>query len=714
MADYYAHVRETGERQTVKEHLDGTAKLASEFAAEFNSADQGKLMGMAHDIGKYSKEFQRRLLYGGPKVDHASAGAHESVKINQPYAAICISGHHSGLPDLGSIDDLEEGTFWGKINRARRNMIPEYFSWSKDIRLPEATLPDYITCKPDPLNDMFYIRMLYSCLVDADFLDTEEYMRGASRGIQGDTIEVLYKKLLLKIEDNGWLKPSGALNGKRSEILQNCIDKAECPKGIFTLSVPTGGGKTISSLAFALKHDARNNMKRIIYVIPYTSIIDQTAEVFREVLGRENVLEHHSGVDYASEDCVDEVDLRMCLASENWDAPVIVTTAVQFFESLFSSKNSKCRKLHNIANSVVIFDEAQMLPVPYLRPCIYSMAQLTKNYKVSIVLCTATQPALEHLFREFIDKYEPIELCPPHILQDPVFKRASIEKVGDMDWGEVADYMNSKDQILCIVNSRASARKVYGLLQGEGVYHLSTLMIPVHRKEKLREIRDRLRSGKKCRVVSTSLIEAGVDVDFPVVLREETGLDSVIQAAGRCNREGKRPAEKSVVKVFKPEDNPPAIFRTNIDVSRMVMKNYDDLSSNDAIKEYFNKLFSFKGQQAFDKADVIQTIKGRSFPFKTIADRFHLIDSKTQAVMIPTGYGEELLERKMNGEVNRNLFREMNQYQVNIYENHLKALIETDDVRALDDGTWYLRNLDLYKPDTGLSLESDCGKAEFI
>lgn len=714
MEDYYAHTRETGEKQTVKEHLEGTAKLASAFAAEFDSADQGKLMGMAHDIGKYSKEFQRRLLKSGPKVDHASAGACECGKIDQPYAAICISGHHSGLPDLGVKDDFEEGTFWGKMNRAIANKIPDYSSWSKDIMLPTAETPGFITCKPDPLKDMFYIRMLYSCLVDADFLDTEGYMKGEARAKQGDTVEVLYKKLLSKIEENGWLNPSGELNQKRSEILQSCLDKAECEKGIFTLSVPTGGGKTISSLAFALKHAARNNMKRIIYVIPYTSIIEQTAEVFRGILGKENVLEHHSGVDYGSEDCVDEVDIKMCLASENWDAPVIVTTAVQFFESLFANKNSKCRKLHNIVNSVVIFDEAQMLPVPYLRPCIYCMAQLTKHYKSSIVLCTATQPTLQNTFMEFIDKYEPAELCPPQILDDSVFKRTVIEKSGPMMWEEVADYMNGQNQILCIVNSRASARKVYDMLRGEGVYHLSTLMIPVDRKEKLKEIRSRLQKGEECRVVSTSLIEAGVDVDFPIVLREEAGLDSVIQAAGRCNREGKRQAEESIVKVFHPEDKPPALFSTNIDVGRMVMKKYDDPSSPDAIKEYFNELFSFKGQQAFDKTDVIRKINSRSFPFKTIAEDFHLIDNKTQAVMIPIGRGEELLERRMYGEVTRSLLREMNQYQVNIYENHLKTLIEAGDVQALEDGTWYLRNIDLYKSDTGLSLEADYGKAEFI
>lgn len=380
--------------------------------------------------------------------------------------------------------------------------------------------------------------MLYSCLVDADFLDTEAFMDGRGREHNETSMEQLWDRLQSYI--SGWFPPKGELNRQRCKILEQCIQEGEArAPGLFSLTVPTGGGKTVASLAFALAHAKKHNLERVIYVIPYTSIIEQTAEVFREILGAENVLEHHSNVLYDLEEEADPHTISLAKATENWDMPVVVTTAVQFFESLYACRSSQCRKLHNIAGSVVIFDEAQMLPIPYLRPCVWAISQLVEHYGVSAVLCTATQPALEPIFREFLPQIPVQELCPPDTCQWDVFRRVTFRRAGSLTWDELAAQLNTHSQVLCIVNTRKAAQAVYGRLDGTGCFHLSTLMCPSHRKAQLREIRRRLREGLPCRVVSTSLIEAGVDVDFPIVFREQSGLDSIYRppdgATGRAS-----------------------------------------------------------------------------------------------------------------------------------------------------------------------------------
>ena len=395
MSGYIAHKCDNKKEQTILEHLEGVAQIAAGFAADFETADQGRLVGIAHDIGKYSVEFQRRIKEGGPKVDHSTAGAYLCAKSGQNYASFCIAGHHSGLPDLGGVEDVTEGTLRARLNKANKGEIPDYSAWKDEIKnLPVAKLPAFADSRG--LAEAFYIRMLYSCLVDADYLDTEKYMSDESVYRNNPILmENLEKRLDRYI--NKWFPPQGMLNKKRCEILESCIEKSKDEQGLFTLTVPTGGGKTIASMAFAIKHACKHKLKRIIYVIPYTSIIEQTAEEFRKIFGEEAVLEHHSGVDYDSDEQDTENDIRRYLATENWDMSIIVTTAVQFFESLFSNKSSKCRKLHNISKSVVVFDEAQMLPISYLRPCVYTITELVQRYHVSAVLCTATQPSLDNM-----------------------------------------------------------------------------------------------------------------------------------------------------------------------------------------------------------------------------------------------------------------------------------------------------------------------------
>ncbi|HOV42114.1 MAG TPA: CRISPR-associated endonuclease Cas3'', partial [Oscillospiraceae bacterium] len=398
---YIAHIRdEDNERQPLIDHLTQTAILAALFAGKFYNSELGYYAGLLHDIGKYSDEFQRKIKNRlNIKCDHSAAGARELEKLGKlgKMLSYCVAGHHAGLPDSGSrFSSAGDGTLYGRLNK--EYIVNNYDAYLQEIK-NEISL-----CEPNikPMGKKgfsisFFVRMLYSCLVDADFLDTEKFMQNGriARAEDFDFNEILSKLNKKLSEFSG---SSGIINEKRAEILNSCRQKgSEEQPGLFTLTVPTGGGKTLSSMAFALNHLMRNGMKRIIYVIPYTSIIEQTAKIFKDVFGEDCVLEHHSNYSFPEDENDDKKNI-MKLSSENWSMPIIVTTNVQFFESLFANKPSKCRKLHNIANSVIIFDEVQMLPVIYLKPCVRAIAELVHNYKCTAVLCTATQPSINSLF----------------------------------------------------------------------------------------------------------------------------------------------------------------------------------------------------------------------------------------------------------------------------------------------------------------------------
>lgn len=518
-----------------------------------------------------------------------------------------------------------------------------------------------------------------------------------------------------------WWNPKNELNRKRCDILRSCLNAGEnFPNGLYTLTVPTGGGKTVSSLAFALRHAATHGKKRVIYVIPYTSIIDQTAEVFENILEAENVLEHHSGVDYTMpEEEVDPALYCKALATENWDAPVIVTTAVQFFESLYSNLPSRCRKLHNIADSVIIFDEAQTLPVSYLYPCVSAIGQLVQYYGVTAVLCTATQPALQSLFAELAPGLTMREICPDTDALYQFFRRTTLRQAGALTEEELAEQLNASPQTLCVVNRRVTAQKLYALLPEEGSYCLTTLLCPADRKRLLEEIRERLKSGLPCRVVSTSLIEAGVDVDFPTAWREEAGLDSIIQTAGRCNREGKASAEQSIVTIFRLEGQQvPAMIRPNVDSTRHVLQTFADPAQPEAIESYFSFYRTLKGSAALDQKGILDAFqkgyKGSIFPFAAVANMFHLIDSPTTTVYIPTGEGKSLVESLRAGLISRSLFRKLGQYAVNVYPDHLKRLLDAGTIQVTESGAYILTDKDLYHSSTGLALDVEMGKGWFM
>ena len=588
-------------------------------------------------------------------------------------------------------------------------------TYKKEIQIPSLETPFFIlTGKKDPTFTMsFLIRMLYSCLVDADYLDTEAFMKNGETGRKtGQTIPALLEKLNSHIAD--WLvnEDRDTINGHRTEILKCCIKKGNEKKGLFRLTVPTGGGKTVASLAFALNHAAKHEMKRIIYVIPYTSIIEQNAKVFCDILGEDNVLEHHSSIDYGSSDEL----MPKQLAAENWDLPIIVTTNVQFFESLFSNKSSKCRKLHNIANSVVIFDEAQMLPNDYLKPCIAAMEELIRHYGSSIVLCTATQPSLKQFFSADI---EYLELCPHMEEQFQFFKRSAINNLGQISEGELLDRLKTENQALCILNTKKSVQKMYQKLEGEGIYHLSTFMYPFHRKERLSVIRERLKSGMKCIVISTSLVEAGVDLDFQTVYRQLAGVDSMIQAAGRCNREGKKNVSDSFTYIFQLEESQKVPSQEQqIDTAKQVIRKYEDISSIEAIQEYFARLYNFKGS-ALDKKSILEEFQKGRFAFAKVGKEFKLIEQDTKTVLIPREErAKEIVEELRYKGATKALIREAGQYCVNIYDNLFGKMCDAGKLieasEELKEEFFVLRNCEDYSEETGLKIDAELGSDIWI
>lgn len=710
--DYWGHVQ--NERiQTLKEHLYGTAEKAGDFAAVFGKRDWGYCAGMLHDIGKYSKEFQEKIHENTEKrVDHSTAGAQVCYQQDGVYGFLsyCIAGHHSGLPDYGhSSDDNNAPTLYARC----RKKIPDYHMYKQEIEIPLlSTEPfDLKKAEHESFSLSVFIRMIYSCLVDADFLDTEAFMsEGKVEREKGEDLEVLLKKLINYT--SGWMENADrdTVNGRRTEILKHCFSCGEMPQGLFRLTVPTGGGKTIASLAFALQHAVKHQMQRVIYVVPYTSIIEQNAAVFREILGDDNVLEHHCNIDYSVSD-----ELKpMQLASENWDKPIVVTTNVEFFESLFSNRSSRCRKLHNIANSVIIFDEAQMLPNDYLKPCIAMMEELLQRYKASIVLCTATQPTLDSFFSS---ETKATELCPHMEEQFHFFERVVFHNIGAITGETLTDMLKEEQQALCIVNTKKDAQNLYQKLEGEGVYHLSTTMYPKHRKKILNLIRERLQNGKRCILISTSLVEAGVDLDFVSVYRQVTGVDAVIQAAGRCNREGKRKKEESVVNVFELEGKSTVPGQEQQKgVTEKLLNEEENVFCLSGIKKYFDGLYHIKGE-TLDKKDILNEFENRRFNFAKVNKEFHLIENDTYTIFIDLEpEAKSLLDQLKYQGYSRKLMRKALQFCVQVYDRDVKIFLEAGIIESFSgeiEDFYVLSYARQYTKEMGLRLEIETGEGLF-
>ncbi len=660
---FLAHVRldDNGQwlEHRLEDHLRGVAALAEIFAAAFDAGDWAKQAGLWHDLGKYRLAFQRYIrsasgydahIEAPSKVDHSTAGALyaiERMKGLGRILAYLAAGHHAGLPDWQSAE-APISSLSRRLEQA--NLLTEALTQSPPTDIINAPLP---TSNPGQRDYALWIRLLFSCLVDADFLDTEQFMAPEkavlrSRYLALTELEPRFDRYMAALAEQADLT---LVNQVRAVVLTRCRKAAMQPPGLFSLTVPTGGGKTLASLAFALKHVRHHSHRRIIYVIPYTSIIEQTADVFRRVFGEDAVLEHHSNLDS------DQETPHSRLAAENWDAPLIVTTNVQFFESLFAARSSRTRKLHNILNSVVILDEAQLLPPDFLAPVLGTIRELSRHYGVSLVLCTATQPALTSqggfdgkLF-DGLDNVREImgDTAATHALHQQLHR---VEVVLPADfhqptpWETLASELETHPRALCIVDRRDDCRTLYGLLP-KGTIHLSGLMCGQHRSEVIETIKRQLITGEPIRVVSTQLVEAGVDLDFPVVYRALAGLDSIAQAAGRCNREGRLTSLGRVV-VFVPPKPPPAgHLRQACDAGRqLLLRRPTDPLAPALFTEYFQSLYWRKGAENLDRQGIMALLKNNSkleFSFRTAAERFQLIPETQMPVIVRYGDSELLL-----------------------------------------------------------------------
>lgn len=708
---HYAHISSDGRTQELTEHLENVALLAKDFASVFGAQQEGYAIGKLHDIGKFSKEFDKRL-HGGAKVDHSTAGAIELFNMHDLLGAICVAGHHGGIPDLGRNSDIGGASLFARV---KSKNLPDYCAFKDEIEVPCPSNPKLA----DPFEIAFYIRMLYSCLTDADFLDTEAFMlNGNTERNNFDSIDVLYDKFCNYIKK--FKHPKSELDFLRNDILNTCISFGKTHQnGVYSFTIPTGGGKTISSLAMALNNAIATGANHIIYVVPYTNIIEQISDEFRNIFGYKNVLEHHSSAEILNYDDCDENPTRQSLrlSTENWDAPIIVTTNVQFFESLYSNRVSRCRKLHNIANSVIIFDEAQMIPIDYLRPCVYGIAELTKHYRCTAILCTATQPSLNPYFAE--RNVAVSEIYPNTSMLFSKLKRTVIKSAGVLSCQELADKMSLENHILAIASTRKQAEELFQCLPAEGRFHLSTLVTPYDRRSVIAEIRHRLTSDNlPCRVAATSVVEAGVDLDFTTVFRAEAGLDSIIQAAGRCNREGKLPAEESCVYVYTPDGNVPKLLGKNIAILHEIEQRFSDISSPEAIKAYFDCIHNLQ-KDLLDKKGILditaQGLNGSMLPFEEIASRFKLIESDTSTVLIPENdEAKEFAENFFSGKISKTLFRRASKYCVNVYINEFSRLIDDGNAIKISESLAILTNPNLYSSESGLKINENGGDALFL
>ncbi len=698
--DYFAHTfgEDQSQWQPLREHLENVAKLAEKFAREARPKDKefaqaAYAAGLLHDLGKYRPEFQRMIRGTQPKGEstrHKQAGAAEAVRTEHRHFDICFSilGHHGGMPDKA---EMAEGVEMG--SDVAKAILPSALLDFQELKTAASGAAAALRGTDLDLRT----RLLFSCLVDADWLDTADF-HARRKGwatppppLWLDAPQLL-QNVLAYIAQRAEQCRNADVARIRADILAAALENRSQPQGVFSMTVPTGGGKTLSSLAFALAHAVAHKLRRIIYVVPYLSVIEQNAGVFRAALGDSAdslILEHHSLVEPGQENASHGDDPESQTAqrlAENWDAPVILTTSVQFYESLFSNQPSRCRKLHNIAQSVVILDECQTLPPEFTAPTCEMLEQAAAYMGCSIVLCTATQPAW---------KKDPIRL-PMGISQiheiapNPAELFRQLKRVevtwpptgaAGFNWVEIAAEMFCHQQVLCVVNTRQAALEIYRELAklGSEVIHLSTNMCPAHRLCVLKDIAAALKYGRPCRVVSTQLVEAGVDLDFPVVMRELAPLESIVQAAGRCNREGllSGGAGGGRVKVFRSRDGkmPPSNWYRNgakiVEQDFLACGRQPRIDHPEDIAEYYRRLYPTGDLDSED----IHT-KRSGYNFQSVAESYKIIDSVTTPLVVgtwePAREEIEKLLAELRRQPSRSAYRRLQRYTVNVYEHELR------------------------------------------
>lgn len=717
---YIAHkTEEDGREQSLKEHLEKTAKRAGEFALPFMQK-MAYQAGLIHDIGKYQPSFQKRINGYNIKVEHALCGAKEIKNLtnNSPASlaglmmSYCIGGHHSGLPDGGSrYDSMDMSTLNGRLKRNSENYADYRQDITPNISGLEKFQDIFKDIKPNEMIQeyVYLTRYLFSCLTDADFLDTESFCGNYK---EREKIEYSFEKALdklnQKLQELQKLRAETQLQKARAVLQRQAYDNMDAKQSVFFLNMPTGSGKTLCSLKLALETAIKCGKKRIIYVIPYTSVIEQTAYAFEEILQESlPIVQHHSNYAFdGSNEKDDELvdNIRLMQATENWDAPLIVTTSVQFFQSLHGNRGRSLRKMHNMASSVIIIDEAHLLPLNYFQACINSLSFLSETLDSKIILMSATLPDYAELFKNLA--YKDTAVCS--LIKDKsdfgVFDKCTysyIEKISDEALAEKAMSYRSA---LVVVNKRKSAGQLYKLLSAggrEGIYHLSTYMTPYDRKNTIAEIRKKLDNKEKIIVVSTSLIEAGVDLDFDTVFREITGLDSILQAGGRCNREGLR--DKGEVFVFKLDEEIKGELGIRANITEGLFKRYSSVSEIECIEEYYNILLGTDKERL--KKNTLQKTNPLSIPFRKYEEDFKIIPDETVGIVVKRDERSGKLIEDLKYRNTSAIRRELQKYTASVYRNEFKELFELGVLNDYGTGIYCLTNLNYYDEKIGILFE---------
>lgn len=740
--EYFAHTlappHTIADWEPLEKHLEQVSRRAAEFADAFSAPDWGMLLGRWHDLGKYSARFQQYLRNSadpdaseetGGHIDHSTFGARYAAKKMGGHRgqllAFCIAGHHAGLPNAHATDAAEErSTLEFRLNTKDISAVSSLPI--SDAPVPECKVPFQLRAGNEGFQIAFFTRMLFSALIDADRLATEAFCEppiAAERAKEKPSLTELFDALGAYLRRKQLDAPKSVVNQSRARVLAECISAADLGPGFFSLNVPTGGGKTLSSLMFALRHALTHGLRRIVVAVPFTTVIEQTADVYREALGplaKRALVEHHSNVNPRRDTRQNK------LATENWDAPLIVTTNVQLYESLFASAATPCRKLHRLARSVIILDEAQTIPIEFLRPTLLALRELVDHYACTVVLCTATQPALEQRdgFQIGIDRGAIREIIPDAPELYAKLKRIQIEHLGRLSDDELVGRLAGESAVLCIVNTRRHASGLFDLLAKKSAdganFHLSTWMCAEHRRDALSTIRQRLKGGEPCRLISTQLIEAGVDIDFPCVYRAPAGYDSIAQAAGRCNREGRMASGK--VYLFDAETLPPVgLLRHAAQAGRELAERFGDPLAPEAIEAYFRR-FYWSQQHRWDSEEVLAQFEDDlrdprlRLQFREAAARYKLIRDDQACVLV--GYNDDaraIRRRLLRGEpADFRLLRLAQRYTVNVWGNLLRELSRKSLVIENQSGIWLLLNDSAYTAEKGLSLEASGVDSEFL
>ena len=727
---FIAHKNEnSGEKQTVQTHSKNTAELCTQYSVP----DMKNLMymiGLFHDIGKYQESFQKRIAGQNISVEHSICGAVAAKnQYNYPVNLImeyCIAGHHSGLPDAGSINDTPEmSTLYGRMKRE----MEYYQAYEKEldnIPIDKTSFINYLL--QDCENDMnklvdkfaFLTRYCFSCLTDADSIDTARFCGTLpERPLKADF------NLCLKRIDN---KLSGftcvtKLQKARANLQGQVFEKVNVSSEIYLMNMPTGSGKTLCSMKFALERAIRNHKRRIIYIIPYNSIIDQTAETFEQLFEDDGeILRHQSTFYIESKEESDEDYYRIAKSAiENWDAQIIITTAVQFFESVYGNKRSKLRKLHNMSDSILVFDEAHLMPTNYLQPCLQAISFITKYLNSEAIFLTATMPDYSGLLKKYALASSNVQNLIHDTSDFSIFNKCTYSYLGIVSDEIIIEKANVYPSCLIIVNKRSAARELFTLCKGKK-YHLSTYMTAMDRMRVINTIKQDLIKleqdypnligvpiERRITVISTSLIEAGVDLDFYTVFRELWGLDSILQAGGRCNREGKR--ECADVYIFHRECEKNKISKDErCNITRSLINKYSDISCIDSINEYYNRMFSLHDEDISRNTMHEYTRSIESIPFKEYADNFEMISTNTVAVAVACDSTSEELIRTMQYGGIANI-RKIQIYTFSVYHYEFDNLYRQHVISDLGSGIWCLTNPDYYDKEIGVIFE---GRDYFI